>query len=43
MHNETRTMNNRAAAPPRGRLLVADDEPFLCDAIATSLRLWASR
>ena len=32
-------MSNRAAAPPRGRLLVADDEPFLCDAIATSLRL----
>jgi len=34
-------MNGRAAdpAPPRGRLLVADDEPFLCDAIATSLRL----
>jgi len=33
-------MNGRAADPaPRGRLLVADDEPFLCDAIATSLRL----
>jgi two-component system OmpR family response regulator len=32
-------MNGRAADPARGRLLVADDEPFLCDAIATSLRL----
>jgi len=39
VHNETLAMSNRAAAPPRGRLLVADDEPFLCDAIATSLRL----
>jgi two-component system, OmpR family, response regulator len=32
-------MSGRAAQPARGRLLVADDEPFLCDAIATSLRL----